>query len=76
MGLYFGALVPLHKDSSVDEHPGLIVQLLGLYGSSSSCLEDLFYLVRGYPKGRKRGVSRDACSAASVLMGIGYGYVS
>jgi hypothetical protein len=35
-GVIFGALVSLHKDSSVDEHPGLTVQLWGLYGSGFS----------------------------------------
>jgi hypothetical protein len=38
---YFDALVSLHKDLSVRDHPGHTVQLLGLYGSGSSCLKDL-----------------------------------
>jgi hypothetical protein len=36
IGLSFGALVALHKDSSVSEHPELTVQLWGLYGSGFS----------------------------------------
>jgi hypothetical protein len=36
MMLFFGALVSLHKDLSVSEHPGLTVQLRGLYGSGFS----------------------------------------
>jgi hypothetical protein len=34
--ILLGALVSLHKDSYVDEHLGLTVQLWGLYGPSFS----------------------------------------
>jgi hypothetical protein len=36
IGLSYGALVSLHKDLSVSKHPGLTVQLWGLYGSGFS----------------------------------------
>jgi hypothetical protein len=39
---YIVALVSLHKDLSVRDHPGHTIQLWGLYGSGSSCLKDLF----------------------------------
>jgi hypothetical protein len=41
-GVIFAALVSLHKDLSVRDHPGHIVQLWGLYGSGSSCSRDIF----------------------------------
>jgi hypothetical protein len=39
---YFDALVSLHKDLSVRDHPEHTVELWGLYGSGSSCSRDIF----------------------------------
>jgi hypothetical protein len=41
-GVIFDALVTLHKDSSVSEHPRFIVQLWEQYGSGFSHIEGPF----------------------------------
>jgi hypothetical protein len=42
LGYFYGALVSLYKDSSVNEYPRLTVQLWGLHGSGFSHIEGPF----------------------------------